>query len=512
MDKKQIPINNNDETFFKIWRNILIRKEILHHLRLYNIHFNEMEFLYFNQVSLYKYKSYLNKIKVSRCYNLTTIEPIEYGIGEISFHFLKLSTIEEKTIPTSVHTIYFGVGCLLNNINVIPNSVKTIKFQNLEKEALKVGVLPSNLSSIEFNDKFNQPFEIGVLPSTIKSIEFGNSFNQSLKSKYTLPINLTSIEFGYCFNKTFDFHTLINVATLILGDSFNKTLDKCKFPPNLTNLTFGEKFNQFIPGDYFLDLPLKTLKFGYEFDQLLDDTVLPSTLTSLDLGCSGNFTTFTLLNQLETLKMGSRKSKPIEHYKLPINSLKEISYYHFNNEEFKKRVTPIGIVSLTFDGSFNRTIGKGILPNSIKNLVFGCEFNQVIEINVLPINLTTLKIGGKFNQFIEKGVLPNSLTSLHFYGNSFNQIIEVGSLPNSITFLSLNSIYSQCIPIGSLPSSLKQFQIHSYFFKQDLSLSFDDYFTSSLESIYIPQNSYLVTILDPIFFSKYIKFIKNEKD
>ncbi|KAM9998766.1 hypothetical protein ACTFIY_008419 [Dictyostelium cf. discoideum] len=196
-NKKEITSKktNKDEIFFKIWRNILIRNEILYHLRLYNIHLNNrIEFYNIDGISKYKYKYYLNKIKITRCHSLSVEQKIQYGISEISFDFLKLSTFDENTIPTSIHTINFGICCKLDKINVIPNSVKTIKF-DLERELLKIGILPSSLTCIEFNDKYNQPIQIGVLPSTIISIEFGNSFNQSLKGDW-IPQNIESLKFG----------------------------------------------------------------------------------------------------------------------------------------------------------------------------------------------------------------------------------------------------------------------------------------------------------------------------
>ncbi|KAM9957632.1 hypothetical protein ACTFIW_012598 [Dictyostelium discoideum] len=601
-------IINKEEIFFKIWRNISIRNEILYHLRLYNIYLNnEIEFYGFSRILNYKYKNYLNKIKVTKCHSFSG-EILPYGITEISFDFLKLSSFDENTIPTSIYTINFGIRCEFDKINVIPNSVKTIKFRDLEREPLKIGILPSSLTCIEFNNEYNQPIQSGVLPSTIKSIKFGNSFNQSIKGDWipqnieslkfgkefmqpiqdinqylpksitslilpirylnepinfnwklshqssndlifyydlnkslilnktkpkliehnnnnnnnnnnndnnklnllrkplniipndvrliefgynfncsiqmnTLPLNLISIKFSFSFDKVFDFSGLINLTTLELGDSFNKPIQKLKFPPNLTCLSFGEIFNQFLPVGCFLDLPLKSLKFGSEFDQFLDSSLLPPTLTSLDLGSSGNFTSFKILNQLKSLKIGSRKCKPVKFYEFPSN-LKEISYNHHNNDPINKGVIPIGVVSLSFDRSFNRIIRKGVLPNTIKTLSFNCEFNQIIEKDTLPIHLTKLTLECRFNQIFDKDVLPNSITSL-----------------------SLGSSYSQDFPIGSLPSSLKKLKIRSHFFSQNLSCSFDDYFTSSLESIYITKNSSLVYILDPLFITKFIKFI-----
>ncbi|KAN0035134.1 hypothetical protein ACTA71_004393 [Dictyostelium dimigraforme] len=639
-------MDNNNELFFKIWRCVIIKNEILFHLGLYNKHLN-LRFHFNNQdISKYKFKSYLNKIKIFLLFNEIEIKGLEgslpYGISDIKISnedILSLSTIfnKESSMPTSVQTIKFCDNIKLDKVNILPQSITSIKFGKSYNEKISIGVLPSSVKTIKFGYNYNQPLEVGVLPSSLTSIKFGNSFNQPLdnsllssssslssssnikslkfgkdfkqsikdinylqksltslvipidykelidsnlisslvplkfdenlelccynsnsnllllesnpiisntitKLKFdnrfnqilksnqipnsvtsiifgnnfnsliqtnSLSSNLSTIEFGKFFNSPFNFQQLVNLKTIKFGNYFKQKLEDCCFPPNLTSLTFGNSFDSEIPGGYFLNIPLKRLVCGKFFNKPIDvNKTLPSTLKYLDLGYSKIFNSYkqlsTPLPKLESLIMGKGYNGILGIGDLP-SSLKELSLSSGPKQSLEKGIIPNGITSLSLGDSFNQSIESNILPNSIKNLSFGLKFNQPIKINTLPCQLTSLSFDYHFNQPIEIGILPNSLTSLSFLG-AFNQIFKVGSLPNSITHLSLYYFYSQDFPIGSLPSSLKQLRIHSSNFNQDLSSSFDDYFTSSLETIYISKNSNLINILDPNFFSKYIKF------
>ncbi|KAK5577480.1 hypothetical protein RB653_002421 [Dictyostelium firmibasis] len=638
---------DNNELFFKVWRNIIIQNEIFFHLKLYNKHINKRFLFNINEISKYRYKSYLNSIKIKvfnddnehddddddyddqnndKVENLQFI-PLPYGIVDIKFHYHKnliLSKIGSSTIPTSVHTIKFSNNIKLDISNVLPKFLTSIKFGKLFNEIIPKHVIPNSVKTIIFGYRFNKPLEEGVLPSSLTSIEFGNTFNQSLNGNWLpanlkslkfgkefnhpiegidylqkslttliLPIdykseikfkmvaaspqtlsssssslngnfeyiynsfsnsipnsitklkldnlfnqplkpdllpnsitsiifgkyyntfipkkinslsNLSSIEFGHYFNKSFNFKTLVNLKTIKFGYSFIEPLINCKFPPNLTSLTFGFSFNNNIPIGYFINLPLKQLSFGGFFDKPIYDKTLPPTLISLDLGVSSYFDPgfCNSFNQLESLVIGKGCSRTFIKGELPL-SLKEISFNNFFKQPIQEDVIPNGVTSLSFGYSYNKPIEKDVLPDSIKKLSFGFLFNQSIIKDILPINLTSLSFNYHFNQPIGKGVLPNSLTYLSFEG-VFNQKFEVGSLPNNITNLSLCYFYDQPFSIGSLPTSLKELRIHSSKFNQDFSSSFGDYFTSSLETIYIGKSSKLINILDSNFFCKYIKF------
>ncbi|KAN0033493.1 hypothetical protein ACTA71_007180 [Dictyostelium dimigraforme] len=340
--------------------------------------------------------------------------------------------------------------------------------QNLEylfkskNNILTTDSIPNYITKLQFDNFFDQIIKPNLIPNSVISIKFGTIFNSSIETN-SLPSNLNSIIFGgNCFNQKFDFSDLEKLETIIFKHyGFNIPLETCKLPPNLTSLAFDRCFNRPIPVGYFLKFPLKSLAFG-GYDWPIKDQTLPSTLTSLNLGVSSHLGSFiNSLPQLETFVLGSR---------------------------------------------FNGKLEIGQLPNSIKTLSLP-GYNKTIDKDVLPSNLISITFGNLYNQPFENNTLPSSLTFLDL-GKHFNQKFNIGTLPNSITFLSLASYsYQHHFPVGSLPLSLKELRIHSYYFNQDFSSSFDDYFTFSLEKIYINKYSKLTHILNVNFFSKYIKFL-----
>ncbi|KAM9966619.1 hypothetical protein ACTFIR_006839 [Dictyostelium discoideum] len=483
----------------------------------------------------------IKKIKFGENYN----EPLEVGslpstLTSIKFGHSFNQSLNENWLPTNIKSLKFGNNFqqpIYDDINYLQKSLKSLilpidyKVENINSKLISSlsstkfsndsleyfynsnsnlilfnsNSIPKSITKLKFDKRFNQIIKLNQISNNVKSIIFGKYFNSLIQVNSTLSLNLSSIEFGKNFNCPFNFETLENVKTIKFGNLFMQSLKNCHFPPNLTSLTFGNSFNSEIPSGYFLDLPLKVLVFGKFFNKLMYDKSLPSTLTSLDLG-SSIFLKFQL-PQLQSLIMGKGYNGTLKIGDLP-TTLKQLSLCgnNFNSDSLSDfGIIPNGITSLSFGDSFNQLIENKNLPETITNLSFGLKFNKPIKINVLPSNLTSLSFNYHFNQPIEKGVLPNSLTSLSFEG-VFNQNIQVGTLPNSITYLSLCYFYDKPFPIGSLPLSLKQLKIHSSKFNQDLSSSFDDYFTHSLETIFISKNSNLINILNSNFFSKFIKF------
>ncbi|KAN0048058.1 hypothetical protein ACTA71_002450 [Dictyostelium dimigraforme] len=537
MDKNR----NNNQLFYKIWRNIYLKNEILFHLRLYNKYLKQSFYFSIYRIPNYKYKSYLNKIQL-HSYKVNENEPIEpflYSISEIklSFQHLRISKFNES-IPTSVNTfriVWDIFSPLSNTTNIsLPQSITFLEFGcNIE---IVKHFIPNGVKTIIFTNGFDQPFTNGVLPSSVTSIDFGYSFNQSLKGDW-IPTNIESIKFGDKFDQPYeDIKTFLpkSITSLILpkrydlkslssslalssssssfsssssssssssfslptSHSFNKNYQLLDSIPNSFKiLIFNDSFDESI-GENDIPNNVKSIIFGREFNKPIIENSLSINLVSIEFGCRFNqpIKLKTMIN-IESIKFGSF-NQSLEYCEFPPN-----------------------LTSLTFDG-FNRPIPKGYFFN------LGVSFDFNIDDNTLPTTLTSLDLGGssyfndcckslnqleslklgsKYGYPIKKGQLPNSIKKL-IIGGYFNFQIEKDILPCNITYLSFGYSYSQPFLIGSLPGSLKRLYIQSDYFNQDFSLSFNDYFTSSLEAIYITQSSNLISILNSAFFSKYIQF------
>ncbi|EAL69852.1 hypothetical protein DDB_G0275143 [Dictyostelium discoideum AX4] len=457
----------------------------------------------------------------------SNIKSLKFG-NEFSQPISDINNFLPKSLTSlNLPSKYFGSNI---KFNWRINGLKFIFERNLNNLYNSNLILPNYITSIKFNDEFNRLIKINFLPISLVSIEFGLDFNN--KFDFSDLINLKKLILGNDFNQPLeDCEFPINLEHLELGYRFNKCLDHFQFPSKLEYLIFGGTFNQSIPSGYFLNLVnLKSLELGIGFKKKIDDVTLPSTFTSLIYNV-GKFTDFPFglpKNNVDKEISIKWNERPLLKGSLPVGVISLSFYYNFNHP-IEKGVLPNTIKKLTFSYYFNNNIEKGVLPNSIEILSFGDYFNQSINKDVLPSNLTTLSFGKFFNQPIEKGVLPKSIINLtfgdhfnqpiekdvlppslkvlKFSGSKFNQIFQVGTLPNSITNLELGSNYIYDFQIGSLPSSLKELTIHSIIFKQDFSSSFDDYFTSSLETIYINKYSNLINIMDSNFFNKFIKLI-----
>ncbi|KAN0039200.1 hypothetical protein ACTA71_001394 [Dictyostelium dimigraforme] len=528
---------DNSVLFFKIWKNNVIKNEILFHLRLYNVHFNQESVFTIKELSNYKYKNYLNRIVIDgKDMNGSDVEeitePFPYGISRIIFsHFsLKHLKFYETTIPTTVVEFHFWY-CEINKANLLPPGVKHIKING---GSLKKDVLPNSIETIEF-DGYDLPLEKGDLPSSVTSLSFGYGFNQSLAGNW-LPPNIKSLKFSndgfnqpieeierylpksltcldlpkgynghglkifnqdyfdylefkknlangkiesqsinYTFNQPIEKKVLPNsLTTLSFGDEFNQPIEKEVLPNSLTTLSFGFYFNQPIKKGT-LPNSLKTLSFGNSFNQSIEKCVLPNNLTTLSFGdyFEQSIKKGALPNNLKSLSFGWYFNQPIEKGDLP-NNLTTLSFGDSFGHPIKKEFFTNKLTTLELGGCFDEPIEKGYLPNSLTSLSFGSNFNQTLKKCVLPNSLTTLSFGYYYNQPFEKDVLPNSLTTLSF-GYSFDQPFGKEVLPNNLKTLELDYIFNQPIEKEVLPNSLT-------------TLSFGNCFNQPIEKEVLPNN------------------------
>jgi len=181
-------------------------------------------------------------------------------------------------------------------------------------------------------------------------------------------------------------------------DADSVRLDYSILPPNLVHLDFGimemDLKNCYLPDS------LKSIHFGFSFNQYLDNSSLPKNLTKIIFG--------SMFNQF------------LDKNVLPDNLTELIfdSYSRYNNT-FVRNVLPKSLVKLTLGYKFNQPIYEDVLPCSLKYLKFGSYFNQNIVPRSLPENLEHLIFGERFNQQILANTLPFKLTHLTF-GESWN--------------------------------------------------------------------------------------------
>ncbi|GAM27233.1 hypothetical protein SAMD00019534_104080 [Acytostelium subglobosum LB1] len=256
----------------------------------------------------------------------------------------------------------------------------------------------------------------------------------------------------------------------------NQLITPSTFNQSLTDLTFGDTFNQMIRTGC-LPASLLELTFGNDFDQELAAFALPSSITRLSFGIPRSS------SYLDNITSGSNFDHPIQPNALP-SSLTELLLGRSFDQMMPVGCLPPSLTILAFEyaSDFDRPIASGTLPIGLKTLLFGPRFDGTLEPGVLPPALQTLTLSRASHLRLLPGVLPQSLKTLRFllasmynepiapgtlpdglrelaFGNRFNQDIMPGVLPSSLTKLTFGIDFKYEIASGALPSSLKVLKV-----------------------------------------------------
>ncbi|KAM9977753.1 hypothetical protein ACTFIR_011625 [Dictyostelium discoideum] len=414
-------MQDNDKLFFKVWKNIVIRNEIIRNIRLFKEHSGSKEFY-----RLVNYKAYENKDYLT---NMTI------GIKE---------PITVNLLPPYLDKLIFYAQNGQIKANSIPNSVKELIFSGSFNQVIVSTTIPKNVEIIQFGDYFNQPLPIGSLPQSIKRLEFGNDFNQEIQLDTLPKSRLEYLKLGVSFNKLlkpnylpkslthlilsndYDHHIDIkdvlpdsgNLLTLNLGENFNKPLKNHPLPYSITHLVLSSSFDQHLPAGV-LPQSLKRLEFGRDFNKPINVGVLPD-------------------KQLESIIFGFSFNQQIKTQVLP-NTLKEIKFGFSFNQIILENSFPQQLLSLEFGGSFSKPINS-LLPTSLESLKLGYNWDFSISNQTFSYlsSLHSLEFGYRFQKEFPPSSLPDSLTFLKFACS--NNKLQQSSIPKTVKILKIGTI------------------------------------------------------------------------
>ncbi|KAM9997083.1 hypothetical protein ACTFIZ_001988 [Dictyostelium cf. discoideum] len=511
--KDNINNNNNENLFFKVFRNCFLFNEILKHVRLYDIHKSksysinlkdskykdyikyifDFKFSMENQNILSNFKE-LIKLKFIEDFNkILRVNSIPNTIKIIKFNKFFQQPIELGVLPTSLE--YLSFHCFYNDLkftstrNLLPNSITTLIFDNDEKGVFRSGcgcfldlnsndndsLLPNSLTKLNLPNNFNTKLNVKSLPNSITSLKFG-IYNEPLEEN-VLPDNLIELTM-VCFNRDFNENTFTNckqINKLILKRFNQKISGTNSLPNSLTHLDL-ESFNQSIIDDRnncLLPNNLKYLDITYynnnNNNNNNNNLLLPNSIETLIINKINLFPLFP--NSLTSLTMSYETKGYI--FKL-LSLLKNIN---LNKCIFIKNVQCTypnsNLVSLVFHPS--KIMNKE--ENENENEEFLNQKNiKIIEIKQKYFNWSNLlefrflkeiifDKNSTFNENLIKGILPDSLERLEFgkhwnNGDNINitkfygRDIEVGIFPNQIKFLKFGKLFYKSIKLEALPKSL----------------------------------------------------------
>ncbi|KAN0035366.1 hypothetical protein ACTA71_004632 [Dictyostelium dimigraforme] len=239
----------NEELFFKVWRNVYIRNKcIFYHLRNFNIAIKNKKHC-FDSLKEYPLRNYLKILKISK------VDDSLIG-----------SHIPNKIIPNSVETLIINENLLISKGD-LPDSIHTLIFGQRFKECISNDILPKDLLKLKLghHTKLSPNF---ILPSNLKILSLERKFQLSLLDQVTSSLEFLSIEeceLNTKIPKTIkhlgfsgDFHNHLptipkNIKFLYVGNKFNKSIDFLKLG-HLTTLKIGrsKKFSTLYEFSLFL--------------------------------------------------------------------------------------------------------------------------------------------------------------------------------------------------------------------------------------------------------------------
>jgi hypothetical protein len=149
---------------------------------------------------------------------------------------------------------------------ILPKTITHLQLSNDFSQHIYPGDLPNGLIHLTLGREYNVPTPSAskVIPSTIKVLHFGYKFNRLID--LSSLINLTHLRFGEDFDQSINLSSLINLTHLTFSRKFNQSITQC-IPSNVTHLAFSYSFNK--PIDT-LPSKLVRLKLGNDFNYPID--------------------------------------------------------------------------------------------------------------------------------------------------------------------------------------------------------------------------------------------------
>ncbi|KAF2074112.1 hypothetical protein CYY_004597 [Polysphondylium violaceum] len=430
----------SDSSFYSIWRNSFIRKNIRNKLCsniVIDISLDDLDQEY-KYLSLFssqdkiennilisltiESKSLLNQYVVhphKHIINSIWIQPDEENDDydqyeqeeekegekeqediESTFKIFDCNLIHDGVIKFGFHPFYSGVKLL----GTLPNSLKEIcwqsdgdNFNNTDLDNLLSTNLPIGLETLYLPFHYNIEKDIH-LPSSLEKLVYNSNGCKNLE-KFIVPPNKTYKDCVPDINSIKDLQWLENQkwVTTISIVSLPCDLKLDLIPNHITCLTLK---NEKVLAGGSLPEALESLRCKYIH---INGMVLPSNLKHLFVD---TWETKTVLpNSLESFTVYSF-NQPLQQNSLPPNLKKlELSNY---NQDLKVGVLPQSLTRLDL-GSFNKPLCKGVLPYGLKELIIQ-KFNNTLGQDSLPKSITTLEMYAYKGSFQDIGCLENLST------------------------------------------------------------------------------------------------------
>ncbi|CAN0149697.1 unnamed protein product, partial [Ectocarpus sp. 13 AM-2016] len=252
----------------------------------------------------------------------------------------------------------------------------------------------------------------------------------------------------------------VHLQQLSFWHHFQEPIAEINWPASLERLAFfGPGFNEPLDGVVSSWPSLRKLVLGNTFNQPIAQVSWPASLRALRFGDTFNqpIAQASWPASLQELSLGGGFDGTVEEVIWP-SSLRKLDLGKRFSHPIARATWPASLEELAFggcEGRFNQPIAQVAWPPSLRAVRFGEWFNQSIDRVSWPNGLQELYFGGKFNQLIAQASWPASLRELAF-GTDFNQPIDQVSWPASLQKLSFGKYFNHPIAHVSWPGALRE--------------------------------------------------------
>ncbi|KAM9952725.1 hypothetical protein ACTFIR_007779 [Dictyostelium discoideum] len=530
-------MDNNNNLFLKIFRNLIIKNCLFNQLRIINNNYKQQS------LTLFQLKNYKGDIQVLRSIHLnlsnedyelggdkysldtilknTNIECLEFSNSFSPQNFEKdlseiLPTHSLTTLIFSSHFRYYLLEQSKGFQNLI--NLKKLKFKK-DSSTITNYIYHNNIdgdADADDDDYFYYktpnietipiPIPIPIkLPNKLEYFKLSDFSNKISKESFQFPNSLKTLRLSNTRIKQFEIISeLPNLEILAIGRECIKRGDIKKLPQSLKTLKLLIPDLLFysdnhIGKEILSNSNIQILKVGnsktnrlfniefHNLNQNPSSSWFPSSLKEIQFSdYHGLENILPSLNNLFNLfnnndNNDNNDDDNIIDFKPLIKSI-----HFYKNLESSKNIDFlnefINLESLSFE-DWNGNFKKETLPKSLKKLILPHSFTNSLGDDILPTGLIHLEIGSKFNDESFTFAL-NGLTKLEilkFKSSSlFNQPISV--IPKSIKLLHFGEMFNQKLSIKDCVN-LK-------------SLKFGQFFTQNLTRDLLPLNGEAIEELE----------------
>lgn len=216
----------------------------------------------------------------------------------------KQTSLTRDMFPPNLSTLILIVSKIIVQPNVLPNSITYLKlvdydwnFENIYKFQ-DLNFFPSSLNKLILNCKIHRSIQHINLPNTIENLKLGIRFNKSITiqsitiptsikkltincnkivENYVFPNSIKYLKFGKYYGFQFNSNYFIPESVEILVIKSNQSISKGFIPEKLKVLKLIGDFDK--PINFQLPKTIEKLIIGNSFDQSLNETLLPQSIT-----------------------------------------------------------------------------------------------------------------------------------------------------------------------------------------------------------------------------------------